>query len=163
MSTRGEELPNASIKLEDGTLARKGCLFSFQNYEGDEDNSLYLAAITDKGYLKFLTEGAFGLDIKSQFHGETHAEFYLPLSVAAESLVCYSRGGLVNTTSNGKSRSKRVMMLEFFWKVIINIFFLILTFLHSYTPNLIIFFSPSSAFKIKCCNFKHKCRSYRKT
>ena len=57
MSTRGEELPNASIKLEDGTLARKGCLFSFQNYEGDEDNSLYLAAITDKGYLKFLTEG----------------------------------------------------------------------------------------------------------
>ena len=98
MSTRGEELPNASVKLEDGTLARKGCLFSFQNYEGDEDNSLYLTAITDKGHLKFLTEGAFGLDIKSQFHGKTHAELYLPLSVAAESLVCYSRGNLVNTT-----------------------------------------------------------------
>ena len=98
MSTRGEELRNASINLEDGTLARKGCLFSFQNYEGDEDNSLYLVAITDKGYLKFLTEGAFGLDIKSQFHGKTHMELYLPLSVAAESLVCYSRGDLVNTT-----------------------------------------------------------------
>ena len=97
MSTRGEELPNASIKLEDGTVAKKGCLFSFQNYEGDEDNSLYLVAITDKGYLKFLTEGAFGLDIKSQFHGKTHMELYLPLSVAAESLVCYSRGDLVNT------------------------------------------------------------------
>ncbi len=98
MSTRGEELPNASIKLEDGTLARKGCLFSFKDYEGEEDNSLYLAAMTDMGYLKFLTEGAFGLDIKSQFHGKTHAELYLPLSVAAESLMCYSRGGLVNTT-----------------------------------------------------------------
>ena len=97
MSTRGEELPNASIKLEDGTLARKGCLFSFKDYEGEEDNSLYLAAMTDMGYLKFLTEGAFGLDIKSQFHGKTHAELYLPLSVAAESLVCYSRGDLVNT------------------------------------------------------------------
>ena len=48
MSTRGEELPYASIKLEDGTVAKKGCLFSFQNYEGDEDNSLYLVAITDK-------------------------------------------------------------------------------------------------------------------
>ena len=83
--------------LEDGTVAKKGCLFSFQNYEGDEDNSLYLTAITDKGHLKFLTEGAFGLDIKSQFHGKTHAELYLPLSVAAESPVCYSRGGLVNT------------------------------------------------------------------
>ena len=98
MSIWGEELPNASINLEDGTLARKGCLFSFKDYEGDEDNSLYLAAMTDRGYLKFLTEGAFGLDIKSQFHGKTHAELYLPLSVAAESLVCYSRGGLVNTT-----------------------------------------------------------------
>ena len=77
MSTRGEELPNASIKLEDGTLARKGCLFSFKDYEGEEDNSLYLAAMTDMGYLKFLTEVAFGLDIKSQFHGKTHAELYL--------------------------------------------------------------------------------------
>ena len=42
MSTRGEELPNASIKLEDGTLARKGCLFSFQDYEGDNLEISYL-------------------------------------------------------------------------------------------------------------------------
>ena len=63
MMTWGMELPTVRIILEDGTLAKKGFLFSFRNYDGDEDNRLYLEAITDEAYLKFLTEGAFGLSL----------------------------------------------------------------------------------------------------
>ena len=98
MTQWGNEFPNVRIMLEDGTVAKKGYLFSFQDYDGDEDNRLDLVAITDKGYLKFLTEGAFGLDVKSQFHGETHLELYLPFSVASASLVCYSRDDFEYTT-----------------------------------------------------------------
>ena len=105
MMTWGKELPTVRIILEDGTLAKKGFLFSFRNYDGDEDNRLYLEAITDEAYLKFLTEGAFGLDVKSQFHGETHSELYLPLSVASASLVCYSRDDFEYTTRIKASRS----------------------------------------------------------
>ena len=103
---RGKLLPSGSIELEDNTAARKSCEFSFINYGGDEDNILYLEGLTDKGFLKFGTEGAFGIDIKHRFHGKTYEKIYLPLAIASKSLVCYPKGIFENYQTRIKTTEK---------------------------------------------------------